>query len=76
MFLFVTGPYTIILGSPAQVEDVIQYADFTAKVSPVRLADESTVDKEPDIEELLGLIDGGFKLNDTELHVLPTGEFF
>ena len=69
------GPYTIILGSPAQIEDVIQYADFTKRVSPVRLADQSTVDEEPDVEALHGLMDGSIQLNDTDLHVLPSGEF-
>ena len=80
MFLFLlfgcTGPYTIILGSPAHIEDVIQYADFTKRVSPVRLADQSTVDEEPDVEELSGLMDGSIQLNDSDLHVLPSGEFF
>ena len=69
------GPYTIILGSPAQIEDVIQYTDFTKRVSPVRLADQSTVDEEPDVEALNGLMDGSIQLNDTNLHVLPSGEF-
>ena len=69
------GPYTIILGSPAQIEDVIQYADFTKRISPVRLADQSTVDEEPDMEVLHGLMDGSIQLNDTDLHVLPSGEF-
>lgn len=73
-FLLFTGPYTIILGSPAKVEDVIQYADFSNRISPVRLADKSTVDLEPDVEELKGLLDGSLKLNNSDLHVLTSGK--
>ena len=73
-FLTFTGPYTIILGSPAKVEDVIQYADFSNRISPVRLADKSTVDLEPDVEELKGLMDGSLKLNNSDLHVLTSGK--
>jgi len=72
--LLFTGPYTIILGSPAKVEDVIQYADFSNRISPVRLADKSTVDLEPDLEELAGLMDGSLKLNNSDLHILPSGK--
>ena len=73
-FLLFTGPYTIILGSSAKVEDVIQYADFSNRISPVRLADKSTVDLEPDVEELKGLMDGSLKLNNSDLHVLTSGK--
>ena len=69
-----TGPYTIILGSPAKVEDVIQYADFSSRISPVRLADKSTVDLEPDVEELAGLMDGSLKLNNSDVLVLTSGK--
>ena len=73
VFFAITGPYTIILGSPAKVEEVIQYADFSKRISPVRVADKSTVDVEPDAEEVSGLRDGSIKLNDSDLHILPSG---
>ena len=69
------GPYTIIIGTPSKVEDVIQYADFTQRVAPVELFDDTTLDEEPNEEDLYGLMDGNIKLNDTDLHVLPAGEF-
>ena len=56
------------------MEDVIQYADFSNRISPVRLADKSTVDLEPDVEELKGLLDGSLKLNNSDLHVLTSGK--
>jgi len=77
MFLFSqsTGPYTIIAGTPSKIEDVIQYADFTQKVSAVELVDDTTLDEEPNLDDLYGLMDGNIELNNTDLHVLPTGEF-
>jgi len=77
VFLFSqsTGPYTIIVGTPSKIEDVIQYADFTQKVSAVELVDHTTLDEEPNLDDLYGLVDGNIKLNNTDLHVLPAGEF-
>ena len=77
MFLFSqsTGPYTIIVGTPSKIEDVIQYADFTQKVSAVELVDDTTLDEEPNLDDLYSLMDGNIQLNDTDLHVLPAGEF-
>lgn len=77
MFLFSqpTGPYTIIIGTPSKIEDVIQYADFTQKVSAVELVDDTTLDEEPNLDDLYGLMDGNIQLNNTDLHVLPAGEF-
>lgn len=40
----------------------------------MRLADKSTVDLEPDVEELAGLMDGSLKLNNSDLHVLISGK--
>ena len=70
-----TGPYTIIIGTPSKIEDVIQYADFTQKVSAVNLIDDTTVDEEPNSDDLYALIDGNMQLNNTDLHVLPAGMF-
>ena len=70
-----TGPYTIIVGTPSKIEDVIQYADFTQKVSAVQLVDDTTLDEEPNLDDLYGLMNGTIELNNTDLHVLPTGKF-
>ena len=70
-----TGPYTIIIGTPSKIEDVIQYADFTQKLSAVNLIDDTTVDEEPNSDDLYALIDGNMQLNNTDLHVLPAGMF-
>ena len=76
MYLKLPGPFTIILGTPSKIEDVIQYADFTQKVSPVELVDDTTLDEEPNLDSLHGLLDGTIKLNNsTDLHVLPAGKF-
>ena len=54
---------------------MIQYADFTQKVAPFELDDESTLDEEPNLENLHGLIDGNITLNNTDVHVIPSGQF-
>jgi len=64
----------MILGSLARIEEVIQYADFTQRVSPVNLVDESTVDDEPSLDDLNGLLDGNITLNNSNLHVLSSGK--
>ena len=64
----------MILGSPARIEEIIQYADFTQRVSPVNLVDESTVDGEPSQDDLRGLMDGNITLNNSNLHVLSLGK--
>ena len=66
----------MILGSAAQIEEVVKYADFTQRVSPVQLVDESTVDDEPNLDDLHGLLDGNITLNSSVLHVLPGGKFY
>ena len=70
-----TGPYTIIIGTPSKIEDVIQYADFTQKVSAVSLVDDTTLDEEPNLDDLYALIDGNIQLTNTDLHVLPASKF-
>jgi len=77
MLLFTqsTGPYTIIVGTPSKIEDVIQYADFTQKVSAVELVDDTTLEEEPNLDDLYELTNGNIQLNNTDLHVLPAGEF-
>ena len=64
----------MILGSPAPIEEVIQYADFTQQVSPVNLVDELTVDDEPSQDDLNGLMDGNITLNNSNLHVFSSGK--
>ena len=76
MIFLTAGPYTMILGYEARIEEVIQYADFTKRVSPVQLVDESTVDEEPNLDDLHGLMDGYITLNNSDIHVLPWGKFY
>ena len=70
-----SGPYTIIIGTPSKIEDVIQYADFTQKVSAVSLVDDTTLDEEPNLDDLYALIDGNIQLTNIDLHVLPASTF-
>ena len=73
--MFPKGHFTVIIGMPSKIEDVIQYADFSEMVSPVELDDESTLDEEPNLDILHGLMDGNITLNNTDVHVIPAGKF-
>ncbi len=75
LFYQFAGPFTIIIGGPSKIEDVIQYADFTEKVSPVELDDETTLDEEPNLENLFGLMNGNITLNNTDVHLVPASKF-
>ena len=66
----------MMLGTPARIEEIIQYADFTQRVSPVQLVDESTVDEEPELDDLNGLISENITLNNTNIHVLHSSKCF
>ncbi|XP_068732633.1 uncharacterized protein [Montipora capricornis] len=67
-----TGPYTMILGLEAGIEELIQYADFTQNVSAVEITDQATVDEEPYLNDLYGLIEGNVTLNSSDLHILQS----
>ncbi len=38
------------------------------------MMDESTLDEEPDLDDLYGLLDGNVTLNTSDLHVLHSSE--
>ena len=42
----------------------------------MELDDEATLDEEPDSETLHGLMDGSITLNNTDVRVIPPGEFY
>ena len=66
----------MMLGTPARIEEIIQYADFTQRVSPVQLIDVSTVDEEPELDDVNGLISENITLNNTNIHVMDSSRYF
>lgn len=70
----IKGPFSIMIGEPARIEDVVQYADFTEKVSPTQVVDESTSDEQPDMDNLVDIKNGTLKLKNSNVHILPEGK--
>ena len=66
----------MMLGTPARIEEMIQYADFTQRVSPVQLIDVSTIDEEPEWDDVNGLISENITLNNTNIHVMDSSRYF
>lgn len=74
MIFDIKGPFSIMIGEPARIEDVVQYADFKEKVSPTQVVDESTSDEQPDMDNLVDIKNGTLKLNNSNVHILPEGK--
>lgn len=73
VILFVSGPFKVLLSSPAGLEEVIDYADFQEELSLLSLDDELTLEDEPDEQDLLELVSGNITVNGSRLIVLPSG---
>lgn len=62
-----------MLSAPAGLEEVIKYADFKSEMSLEQLDDESTLEDEPDREDLDDLISGNITSNQSQIVILSTG---
>ena len=62
-----------MLSAPAGLEEVIKYADFKSEISLEQLDDESTLEDEPDREDLDDLISGNITSNQSQIVILSTG---
>lgn len=60
--------------SPAGLEEVINYADFKEEASVEAIEDESTLEDEPDEEDLQDLFSGNITVNESQIIILPAGE--
>ena len=69
-----TGPFKLMLSAPAGLEEVIKYADFKSEMSLEQLDDESTLEDEPDREDLDDLISGNITSNQSQIVILSTGK--
>lgn len=70
---FLSGPFKVLLSSPAGLEEVIDYADFKEELSLLSLDDELTLEDEPDEQDLHELVSGNITVNDSRLIILPSG---
>ena len=64
----------MMLSAPAGLEEVIKYADFKSEVSVEDIDDGSTLEDEPDEEDLEDLISGNITINESRIIILSTGE--
>ena len=63
-----------MLSSPAGLEDVINYADFKEEAAVESVEDESTLEDEPDEQDLQDIMAGIVTVNESKIIILQTGE--
>ena len=63
-----------MLSAPAGLEDVINYADFKEEASVESVEDESTLEDEPDEEDLQDIMAGIVTVNESRIIIVQTGE--
>ena len=68
------GPFKVMLSAPAGLEDVINYADFKEEVSVESVEDESTLEDEPDEQDLQDIMAGIVTVNESRIIIVQTGE--
>ena len=62
------------MSAPAGLEEVIKYADFKKEATVEEVDDDSTLEDEPDEEDLEDIISGNIELNVSRTLILPDGE--
>ena len=73
LIFFLSGPFKVLLSSPAGLEEVMDYADFKEELSLLSLDDELTLEDEPDEQDLHELVSGNITVNGSGLIILPSG---
>jgi len=63
-----------MLGAPAGLEEVINYADFKQEASMESVEDESTLEDEPDEQDLKDIIAGNITVNESRVIIFPSSE--
>ena len=63
----------MMLSAPAGLEEVINYADFKHEASMESVEDGSTLEDEPDDQDLQDLISGNITVNNSRLFVVQAG---
>ena len=68
------GPFRVMMSAPAGLEEVIKYADFKKAATVEDVDDDSTLEDEPDEEDLKDIISGNVTLNASRIIVVPDGK--
>lgn len=69
------GPFKVMLSSPAGLEDVINYADFKEEAAVESVEDESTLEDEPDEQDLQDIMAGIVTVNESKIIILQTATY-
>ncbi|XP_035693505.1 uncharacterized protein LOC118427704 isoform X2 [Branchiostoma floridae] len=64
------GPYAFVLGSAANIEDVVAYSSFKEEVDPVAIDDETTEEDVPDAVLLSDALNGDLPTNSSNVTVI------
>ena len=62
------------MSTPAGLEEVIKYADFEQEASVGDVDDTSTLEDEPDEEDLQELMSGNVTVSENSIILLPCGK--
>ena len=63
-----------MLGAPAGLDDVIDYADFKKETFVEPLDDQATLEDSPDEQEIQALLSGNITVNGSRITVLQDGK--
>ena len=63
-----------MLGAPAGLADVINYADFKKETLVEPLDDQATLEDSPDEQEIQALLSGNITVNGSRIAVLQDGK--
>ena len=63
-----------MLGAPAGLDEVINYADFKKETSVESLEDQATLDDSPDKQEIQSLLSGNITINGSRIVILQGGK--
>ncbi|KAL9982165.1 hypothetical protein ACROYT_G010976 [Oculina patagonica] len=69
----IDGPFRVMLSAPAGLEEVINYADFKEEASVEPIEDESTLEDEPDGEDLQDFLSGNITVNESQIIIPSAG---
>ena len=63
-----------MLSAPVGLEEVIDYADFKQEASVESMEDESTLEDEPDEQDLQDLMSGNITVNESRIITISRGK--
>ena len=64
----------MMLSAPVGLEEVIDYADFKQEASVESMEDESTLEDEPDEQDLQDLMSGNITVNESRIITISRGK--